>query len=46
MFLLENPENSIYFFFAGGFLVTVIFGTGLSLAQISQEWIMMLTEFS
>ena len=34
-----------FWFFAGGFIVTIIFGTGLSLAQISQKWIMMLIWF-
>ena len=32
--------------FAGGFLVTIIFGNGLSLAQISKKWMTMLIWFS
>ena len=35
-----------FWIFAGGFLVTIIFGTGLSLAQISQKWTMMVIWFS
>ena len=42
-FLTKSWKFSIY---AGGFLVIIIFGTSLSLAQISQIWITMFIWFS